>query len=234
MSDKDKILTLLTRYNLSLKNATLWAMVGIGYLFTFRTAATFFPFIYKNLWIFRILTVTAALAGLLIALFYFVFYKLYRIPEGAVVAKSKNPLKVATVLVLSGVIAVVLLFIKTVFLGFRIYNFPFPDTWIFLQVLVPLISGIFSLVFYLFFYKETVGKVSTRLAKAIFFAIIGSTLGIILRLVYAIHYVFSETLMSMSELMAKFSVPTIPIMIILFITSLYFLYRFNIEEKGKS
>lgn len=217
---------------MNVKKATLCAIIGISYIFISRAIGTFSSDVFTNLQVTRINTFLSLLAGLTIVAFYFSFYQSYKLSNGMPVAKSQTTLKNATIFVILGSLIMLLLFVKGLFLVFNVYNFPFPDQADLFKILLPWLSSIFTLFFYVAFYHETIQKVSQNLTKAVFLAIIGSSIGILLRTFILFNFVFAGKFMWMWNLSRKTPLIIIPLIVFMFGTTFYFFLTFYKEQNS--
>lgn len=99
---------------MSLRKATLSAIIGISYTFILRTIGTLLPDIFKNLLVVQVSAIMSFLASLTIVLFFVFFYEGY-------VQKQQTNLKKASLLAIIGSSGVSLLHIKGILPVFNIY-----------------------------------------------------------------------------------------------------------------
>ena len=202
-----------------LKSATLSVIIGISYIFVSRTIGTFLPDIFKNLLIAQISVIISFLASLTPVFFFISFYEGY-------VRKEQIQLKKASVLAVIGSSAMSLLHIKGLLLVFDIYVFPYLVRSHFIEPIVPLVSSIFILLFFIIFHKE-----ERKLKKATLSAIIGSSIAVLLRTFILFNYLYSGKIRWFSDLPRKITIILIPLFIFSFITVLYFFLSFYKEQK---
>ncbi|MCD6102145.1 MAG: hypothetical protein J7J77_03725 [Candidatus Cloacimonetes bacterium] len=204
---------------MNLKNATLFSIIGISYIFISRTVATFFPDIFTNLVVTRINTLLSLLASLAIVVFYIYFYKDY-------VSEKQIALKNASLFAIIGSIAVLLLFLKGIPVVFNLYVF---RSQVF-NIIAPWIGSIFSLYFFIIFYKETIHNLQSKLKLAILLAVIGSSLSTLIRTFILFNYFYSGKFKWFWDYSIKFPLIVIPISVFMFFTSFYFFLTFYKEQ----
>lgn len=224
-----------------LKKATLLAIIGISYTFILRTIGIFFPNIFRDPLIIQISVIISLLASLSIVLFFIAFYKYY-------IQEKQIRLKKVCILAIIGSFGMVLLQVKNILLVFNklsthLYNFsPYLVKLVnshSIDPIMPWISSIFTLIFFIIFYKETLKDKKIRdqdnnissirdngLNKAILFAIIGSSIGTLLRTFVLINYLYLRESRWFSDLSKETQVILIPIFAFSFITVLYFFLSF--------
>ncbi|NOR22541.1 MAG: hypothetical protein GQ476_07650 [Candidatus Aminicenantes bacterium] len=204
---------------MNLKNATLFSIIGISYIFVSRTIAIFFPDILANLMVIRINTLLSLFASLTIVVFYIYFYKDY-------VQEKQITLKNASLLTIIGSFAVVLLFLKGILILFNLYIF---RSHIF-NIVAPWISSIFLLYFYIIFHRETLHNLQSKLKLAIFLAVIGSSISTLIRTIMFFNYFYSGKFKWLWDYSREFPVIIIPIFVFMFFTSFYFFVTFYKER----
>ena len=224
-----------------LKKATLLAIIGISYTFILRTIGIFFPNIFRDPLIIQISVIISLLASLSIVFFFIAFYKYY-------IQEKQIRLKKVCILAIIGSFGMVLLQVKNILLVFNklsthLYNFsPYLVKLVnshSIDPIMPWISSIFTLIFFIIFYKETLKDKKIRdqdnnissirdngLNKAILFAIIGSSIGTLLRTFVLINYLYLRESRWFSDLSKETQVILIPIFAFSFITVLYFFLSF--------
>ena len=217
---------------MSLRTATLLAIVGTCYLFVLRTAATFFPGPFRVLLVAQAAEITALIASLATVLFFASFLADY-------VAKDQVGLRQATVLALVGSCAMLLLRLK----GLLLVVF---EGWLspgllwslqrsyLLGASVPWVSSILILIFFVAFYKETLRNEQLRLKLASFLAIIGSSVGTLLLTFVLFNYIYFRELMLFVNLPRVMTIMLSPLFAFSIITVLYFFFSFYREQKQTS
>ncbi|MCK4322503.1 hypothetical protein KAX08_08325 [candidate division WOR-3 bacterium] len=208
-----------------LKRATLLAIIGISYAFALRTIGTFLPDIFRNLIVVQFTQIMAFLASLTIVFFFISFYIDY-------VQKHQINLRNVSILAIIGTSAMSLLHIKGLLRVFNIYIFPnlvYESHYI--EAIIPLVSSIFILLFFIFFHKETLRKEDIKLGKATLSAIIGSSIGTLERTFVLFNYFYSREVRWFSDLSRKIQIIFIPIFVFSFIAILYFFLSFYKEQR---
>ena len=112
--------------------------------------------------------------------------------------------------------------------GFRLF-FMF-SALTFLNIAAPWISSIFSLYFFLIFYKETTHNVQPKLKLAILLAVIGSSIATVLRTFIIFNYFYSGKFKWFGYYSKEFPVIFIPLFVFMFFTSFYFFMTFYKEQ----
>ena len=207
-----------------LKKATLLAIIGISYTFVLKTIGTFLPDIFKNLIVAQSIQILSFLASLTIVFFFISFFKDY-------VEKEQINLKNATVMAIIGSSAVLLLHVKGLLLVFSRYISPYLVRSHYIESIIPWVSSILILFFFIIFYKEMLYEKEVRLKKAILLAIIGSSIAILLRTFILFNYLCLREIRWVFDLSGKAKIIFLPITIFSFIATLYFFLCFYKEQK---
>jgi hypothetical protein len=217
---------------MSLRKATLLAMISICYVFVLRAVGTFFPDLFRILMVAQIAQITSLFAGLAMMLFFVSFLRNY-------VEKDQVELRRASVLALVGSAAMLLIQVKGSLL--LVFNrFISPDLLWSLQrshyvgAIVPWASSILTLVFFVVFYKEMLRSEQPRLREASFIAIIGSSLGTLLLTFVLLNYLYFREVMFFVDLPRKLAIMLSPLFAFTLITALYFFSCFYREQKQTS
>ena len=212
---------------MSLRTATLLAIIGTCYLFVLRTAATFFPGPFRVLTVAQVAEITSLIASLATVLFFASFLANY-------VAKDQVGLRQATVLALVGSCAMLLLRVK----GLLLVVF---DGWLspgllwslqrsyLLGAIVPWASSILILLFFVAFYKQTLRDERPKLRGASLLAVIGSLVGSLLLTFVLFNYVYFRELMLFVNLPRLMTIMLSPLFAFSVITILYFFSSFYRE-----
>ena len=204
---------------MNFKKATLFSIIGISYIFISRTIATFLPAIFINLIVTRINTLLSLFASLPIVAFYIYFYKDY-------VKGKQITLKNASLFAIIGSFAVSLLFLKSFLFVFNLYVF---RSHVF-NIVAPWTSSIFSLYFFIIFYKENLHNGQSKLKPAIFLAIIGSSISTLIRTFILFNYFYSGRFKWLWDYSIEFPFIFVPIFAFMFFTSFYFFFTFYKEQ----
>ena len=204
---------------MNLKKVTLFSIIGISYIFVSRTIVTFFPDIFINLIITKINTLLSLFASLAVVVFYIYFYKDY-------VHEKQITLKNASLFAIIGSFAVLLLFLKGFLFVFNLYVF---HSHVF-NIIAPFISSIFSLYFFIIFYRETTHNVQSNLKLAIFLAVIGSSISTLIRTFIVFNYFYTGKFKWFWDYSRELPFIFIPIFAFMFFTSFYFFITFYKEQ----
>lgn len=211
----------------NLKLTTLLVIIGISYIFALRTIGSFLPDIFKILIVAQTVQIMSLFANLTIVFFFVSFYKDY-------VHKEQMRLKKVTGLAITGSLLMLLVNIKGLLLVFNVaphLNFHLVRSH-YIGTIIPWLSSIFILVFFIIFYKETVLNEQMKLKKATFFAIIGSSIGMLYLTFILFNYLYSYNVIYSIDLSIKMAIILLPIFIFSFLTSLYFFFCFYKEQNS--
>ena len=212
---------------MSLNKATLSAMIGVSYIFISRTIGTFFPAVFRNHSTVKIAVILSLLASITVLVFYISFYQTY-------VQKKQKLLKNTSLLAIIGSLAVVLLYLKGLLLIYGVHIFPYPDSARYLESIIPWISAVFFLLFFIVFYRETLHEVGKSLSGAALLAIIGSSVATLLRTFVLLNYFYSRQFKWFSELFREMPAIFLPISAFMFFTVFYFFLCFYKEQQGRA
>jgi hypothetical protein len=207
-----------------LRRATLLAIIGISYTFALRTIGTFLPDIFRNLIVVQFTQIMSFLASLTIVFFFISFYKDY-------VERERIKLRNISILAIIGTSAMSLLHIKGLFIVFNVYTLSYLVKSHYIEAIIPWVSSIFILLFFIFFHKETLRKGDIKLRKATLSATIGSSIGTLERTFVLFNYFYSREVRWFSDLSRKIQIIFIPIFVFSFIAILYFFLSFYKEQR---
>ncbi|KPK99422.1 MAG: hypothetical protein AMJ91_07900 [candidate division Zixibacteria bacterium SM23_73_3] len=216
---------------MNLRKTTLLAIIGICYHFALRAVGTFSPDIFRILLVAQIAQITSMLAHLTIVLFFIFFIKDY-------VQKEQVELKKATGLAIVGSSAMLLVNTKgLLIIVFRTHLSP-DLLWSlersnYIGVLLPWISSILILFFFISFYKETVLERKMKLRKATLSAVIGSSINALVLTFVLLNSLFLREIIHLVELSRKIAIIFIPIFVFSFVAVLYFFLTFYKEQEKK-
>jgi len=209
---------------MSLNKATIWAMIGVSYIFVSRTVGTFFPAVFRNPAAAKIAVILSLLASITVLVFYVSFYQAY-------VQKGQKLLKNTSLVVIIGSLAVVLSYLKGLLLIYDVHIFPYPESSRYFESIIPWISAVFFMLFFIVFYRETLHKVGKSLSGAALLAIIGSSIATLLRTFVLLNYIYSRQFMWFSDLFREKPAIFLLISAFLFFTVFYFFLSFYQEQK---
>lgn len=201
---------------MNLRNATLCAMFGIAYLFVMRLAGTACPAAFRVLAVTRIAAAVSVLAALTLVCFYGFFYRKY--------AREEQPLKQAAVWAIIGSCALLVVHLKALLTTF---NVPFPrDAARYVDVILPWVSAVLIMSFFIVFYRETSPTMQPHLKKAILAAIIGSSAQAAVLTFVSFNYILSSRILLTAGLARAMWFILIPITVIGFAAVFYFFLAF--------
>ena len=219
---------------MKLKTATLLAIIGMCYLFLSRTIGTFVPSLFQNLVVTQVSVVLSLLSGVAFVVFFMSFYKFY-------VREEQAQLHSATVLAVIGTAAMLVLYIKGLFIVFtplRMQLYGISPVLVeglskpsFFEAVLPWFSAILMLVFYVAFYREMADPSQYRLQKAASYAVIGAVIGVVLRTLLVVSNIFSTEMRWFTDLTRGVGIILVPILVISFAAILYFYLVFYREQQ---
>jgi len=193
--------------------AAIGAITGASYIFVSRTIGTMKPDIFINLIVTRVNTALLFIAAAAIFYFYTIFYSEFAKEKGEAV-------RIASFIMVISAFFVSLLFFKGILMVFDIYNFLSPG----FNLLVPFLSSLISLYFFITLYKEILRGKRRLLPQAVLLAAFGSALAIFIRAMIVYNY-FAE---KKSEWFWRYTQGSplifIPIVVFIFFTSVYFFF----------
>ena len=208
---------------MNLRWATLLAMVGLCYTFALRMIGTFVPDLFRNLAVAQVSGVLLLLASLTTVLFFAYFF-------GRYVQEDETELKNGTVLALVGSSLTSLLLLKGVLplldrLTFHSLLGPH-----FIEPIVPWVSSILILVFFITFHKETIRKQDGNLERATLWGVVGATIGVLLRTLTLFVYLTSGAVRWVSDFPRTAMIFLLPIFAFGFGATLYFFASFYKQQ----
>jgi hypothetical protein len=177
---------------MSLKNATLLAIIGICYTFVSRTIGTVFPGLFRNLAVAQVSGILHLLAGLTAVLFFVYFLRHY-------VRENQTELKNGTVLALVGSSLMSLLLLKGVLPLLDRLTFGSLLGPHFIEPVVPWVSSILILLFFTTFHKHTTRKRDGNLERATLWGVVGASIGVLVRTLTVFFYLTSGTVRWVSD-----------------------------------
>ncbi len=204
---------------MNLKKAALFAIIGMSSSFIVRTLGTLSPKIFINLPLVRVAIMVHLLASLTLVFFFISFYSVH-------VQTKKQPLKNAAMLAVIGSSVPLLLHIKSLLLVFDAHMLPLLFMYHHIDAVVPLVSSIAILLFFIIYYREMPHKEGPRLKKAARSAIIGFSVFASLQAFVLFNYLYSGQLRWLSHLSRNIALGFMPIVLFAFIAVLYFFFTF--------
>ncbi len=202
--------------------AAIGAITGASYIFVSRMIGTLKPDIFINLIVTRVSTVLSFIAAAAIFCFYIIFYSEFAKEEGEAVRK-------ASFIMLISSFFVSLLFIKGILMVFDIYNFLSPE----FNLLVPFLSSLISLYFFITLYKKISRGKRSLLPQAALLAAFGSTLAIFIRAMLVYNYFAEKKFEWFWRYTQGSPLIFIPIVVFIFFTSVYFFFICYKELKAQ-
>jgi hypothetical protein len=209
---------------MNLKNATLLAIIGLCYTFASRTIGTFVPNLFRSLPAAQVNGVLLLLASLTSVVFFVYFLRDY-------IEKGEAELKNGTWLALVGSSLMSLLLLKGLLPMLDEYTFHSLAGPHLVEPLVPWVSSILILLFFVVFHKRTVRKGQRKLQTATLWAVIGSLVGVLLRTFTASLYIYSTVVRWFSDFPRMMQLIFLPIFAFSFLAILYFFTSFYREQR---
>lgn len=208
---------------MNLRLATLLAIVGLCYTFALRTIGTFVPDLFRNLAVAQVSGVLLLLASLTGALF-FVYFFTHHVQE------DDTELKNGTVLALVGSSLMSLLLLKGVLplldrLTFHSLLGPH-----FIEPIVPWVSSILILLFFITFHKQTIRKRDGSLEKAALWGVVGASIGVLVRSLTVLVYLTSGAVRWVSDFPGTVIAVLFPILAFGFGATMYFFASFYKQQ----
>ncbi|MCK4237419.1 MAG: hypothetical protein KAX38_09900 [Candidatus Krumholzibacteria bacterium] len=199
-------------------------VVGISYTFALRLIGTFWPDIFRNLLVARVSLVLSFLASLTLVLFFIYLREDY-------VREEQKRLKLASVLVIIGSTAMVLLHVKGLLILFRVYISFYLVGFHHVEAVVPWVCSILILYFFIVIFKETLQDERPKLKKAAMSAVMGSSVAALIRTFILLYHFCSRDVVWFADLPGRIGNVFVPISAVAFIAVLYFFSSFYKEQK---
>lgn len=216
---------------MSLRKATFLAIIGLCYTFALRGAGTIFPEVFRNITVARAVEVTSLLASLTVVLFFVSFYGNYVRPDQILLKRSTLAATIGVSAVsLLQLIRLSVVFFERYLSPGLIWTLQAPNL---VKPLVPWAASILVLVFFLIFHRETQGENKARLRRAIFWGMIGSSSGALVRTLVLLNYLHSEQTRWFSDLSTRTLVILLLVFAFSFVSVIYFLSSFYKEQKNR-
>lgn len=214
---------------MSLKNVTLLAIIGICYTFASRTIGTVFPGLFRNLAATQVSGILHLLAGLPAVLFFVYFFRHY-------IQDDETELKNGTVLALVGSSLMSLLLLKGVL--------PLLDRLTLgsllgphlIEPVVPWVSSILILLFFITFHKQTIRKRDDSLERVTLWGVVGASIGVLVGTLTVFVYLTSGAVRWVSDFPRTIIAVLFPIFAFGFGATLYFFasfYKQQVSEDSK-
>lgn len=207
---------------MGLKGATLLAIIGFVCSFLMRTVGTLSPHIFKSIHIVQMGIGIHLFASFALVFFFFSFYKSYT-------HKEQQTLRRACFLAIIGSLAALFLHVKILFLVFEQHMFPLFLMHHHIDAILPLVSSITVILFFVISQKEMRHRDRKRLEKATRSAVVGFSVFAILQTTVLINYLSSGEFLWLEHFPRKVAIGSIPVMAFAILAVLYFFssfYRF--------
>jgi len=208
---------------MNLKKPTLFAIIGISYIFSLRTIGTLIPAIFKNPQVVTIAGILSLLAILTLVFFFISFYRDY-------VQPGQTKLQKASILAIIGAALGFLREIKNLSPVFNVYIFQYQSWSRHIDTFAPWVNSIFILIFFVIFYGEMPHREQMKLKRATFFAIIGTSIMALLRTFLLFNHLYVEKLTWLIDFSREMAFIFFPLFIFGFVTVFYFLISFYREQ----
>jgi hypothetical protein len=209
-------------YTRILKGAILLSICALCYVFLVHFIGTFFVSFFRNLVVARVTTILHLFFALVMLFFYIIFLLGY-------VKEEQKRLKVSTVLVIVGDFFIFLILLKGALSLFFANGHPFLQKTFIIEPIIPWVSSLFLLIFFINFYKDTILSVSRIFSKSIFWAIFGAFVGLMVRTFMLLSYFCSGLVRWIFDLPPSMIVLLLPIVSFSFVTHLIFFILFYRE-----
>ncbi len=203
-----------------LKKMTLILIIGIICSFSVRAFGTVFPQMFENVYMVKG-TILVHFFFIMSHLFFWVFfYKEYASTKTTV-------LKKACLLVIIGSTAVAVLYIKYIPFVFDMkVLFPLFLMSPYVDTLVPFVSTIFQLIFFVAFKNVTESKEREVLHKPIVAIIVGISIFLSFHLIVMLNFLSANQFEWLEHMPRMVAAGTVPLLIAAVFLILYFYYRF--------
>ncbi len=215
---------------MSLKKATLIVAIGILLSFSIRIFGTLFTEIFKYAFVVKTTIIFNTFFIFFQVLFWLLFFFEYA-------STKKQNFKNACIGVIAASVSISLIYLKNFILAFNIdYRLPFFLYSPWYDALVPLISSIIHLHFFIAFKKSISGEERKKLNGALVSVISGTSVFLILHSIVLINFLISSELQWLEHMPRIIAVGTVPLLFIAVLLILNFYKRFfqylnSIENK---
>ena len=203
-----------------LRKLTLVLIISIIVSFSIRTFGTVYPQIFKNLLAVKATILINAIFILSHLLFWLIFYKEY-------ISLRKTSLKKVCVFAIIGSFAVSIIYMKKIPFVFDLsVQLPLFFLSPYYDALVPIISSLFHLIFFVALAKNLDMTEELRLRKPIRSIIIGNGIFICLHSIVLINFIATHRFEWLEHMSRVVAVATVPVIIPAILFMLYFYYQF--------
>jgi hypothetical protein len=208
---------------MKLKTVTLLAIIGLCYTFIVRTAGTFSPGLFGNLTAAQANGILLLLASLTAVLFFAYFLKYY-------VHKEQKELRKGALLAIVGTSLMSLLLLKGLLPILDDYTFHNLAGSHYIEPIAAWVSALLVLFFFIVFHKEMIRRGPVHLRIAAFWAVIGSSVGLLLRTLTLFIYAGSGEARWFSDFPIFMQMILFPVFAFSFLTLFYFFFSFYREQ----
>lgn len=203
-----------------LRKITLIVIVGIICSFSIRTLGAVCPQIFKAFYMVKISILVNVLFILSHFLFWLIFYQEYA-------STKQTLLKRTCLLAVIGSFAVSFLYLEKIPLVFNMgVCFPVFLTNPYIHVILPFISSLFQLVFFVTFRKSMAVEEKSMLSGSVLSIIIGLSLFLLFHMIVLVSFIATREFEWLTHLPRIIAVGTVPFTIIAVLCILHFYYRF--------
>jgi hypothetical protein len=213
--------------DMGLKQTALLAIVGLCYIFLLRTIGSLFPVVFGNLLLAQCSGILSFLACIAVLIFFVSFLKEY-------VSQEQALLRTASVLVIVGLSFVLVVHLKEILPLFDTYTFSSVSGSHNFDVLVPWLSSVFMVFFFIVFYRQIDINQLEKLKRAALVASLGSFLLALMRTYIVWQFFTSRELVWFSDLSEEAVMIFIPVSAIGFMSVLYFFVSFYQEHFSRA
>ena len=203
-----------------LRKMTLIVIVATIASFSIRTFGTVFPQIFKNILMVKATILINVLFILSHLLFWVVFYREY-------ISAKKSSLKKTCAGAVVGSFAVTIIYLKKLPFVFGL-NIQFPPFIMnpYFDTLVPLISSVFYLIFFIAFMKSLEIDEKPGLSRPILSIITGNCIHISLHFIVLINFLLTDRFAWLEHMPRVVAVGTVPLIVTAVSLILFFYYKF--------
>ncbi|TKJ36590.1 hypothetical protein CEE37_15025 [candidate division LCP-89 bacterium B3_LCP] len=213
---------------MNLKKATMLTIISLCYLFSIRVLGTLYPNLFRNLTAAQITGSLSFLASLVILLFFVLLLRDY-------VRDDQVSLRRASIWAVVVSVAMVLVMMKGLAVVFHWYTIVFiakSPVLRTVETLIPWVSSIVILVFFVTFYKETIRTNLDKLQRPALAAVIGSSISAGISTYIIGCFVATDNIRWFSDLPGSVTTIMLPVAAVGFFLKLYFFVSFYRELKA--
>ena len=204
---------------MNLRKITYILIVSLIASFLLRTTGTLFPHIFQYSSVVKVTIVINIIFILAHAFFYVYFLKEYA-------ANRQQILKTGSILAIIGSFSVALIYIKNFCLVFGLDVLPLIFMDAYFDVIIPLVSSLFHLLFFSIFKKVQSQDEYRILSRPVSSAIIGVVIFIVLHLIVLVNFLKLHKFNWLEHMPRNIAIGTIPLFVFAAIFILYFYIKF--------